>query len=349
MQVVFDARPVTARMAGIGRYCVGLLSELARRGDLDVAALGDSRTAWDRLPGTLHREVLADGMAWHAQALRRFRALRGHVYHSPSSALASGWIGARAVVTVLDLAPVLLPDTATLRTRLAYAVLRRTVRRAGAVLCASHATRADLAAHWQTAAHVTPLGVPAWTTSAGARAAPTADRYFLAVGTREPRKNLPFVVAAHAAARARDPSLPRLIVAGGRGWGRDLAVDPRAGVCQLLDYVSDAELISLYRGATALVAASLCEGFDLPLLEAMACGTPVLASAIAVHREVAGDGALWFDPTDRDGLRDLLLAVSREPARLSAVAERGRAAASAYSWSRCADETLAVYRRLRVR
>jgi glycosyltransferase involved in cell wall biosynthesis len=180
--------------------------------------------------------------------------------------------------------------------------------------------------------------------------------YFLYVGTVQPRKNLVRLIEAFAQmVQANDPNVQsaicnlQLVIAGKRGWLTE-AIERRAvelGISERVrftGYVADEDLPALLSGALAFVLPSLYEGFGMPVLEAMACGAPVLASNTSSLPEVAGDAALLVDPTDT-------MALTNGLARLAADAElrvdlraRGLARAATFTWDRCAEETLAVLR-----
>jgi glycosyltransferase involved in cell wall biosynthesis len=173
--------------------------------------------------------------------------------------------------------------------------------------------------------------------------------YFLVVGTLEPRKNVETAVRAHAglpeAIRRRFP----LVLVGMRGWltsrleGELKAPVERAEV-RPLGFVTDDELADLYSGATALLYPSVYEGFGLPPLEAMACGTPVITSNVSSLPEVAGDAAVTHDPMDTDALRNAMRRFIDDENFWLEKAAASVKQASLFSWERCAKETIAVYR-----
>jgi len=173
--------------------------------------------------------------------------------------------------------------------------------------------------------------------------------YFLVVGTLEPRKNVETAVRAHAglpeAIRRRFP----LVLVGMRGWltsrleGELKAPVERAEV-RPLGFVTDDELADLYSGATALVYPSLYEGFGLPPLEAMACGTPVIISNVSSLPEVAGNAAVMHDPMDTDALRNAMKRFIDDRDFWLDKAATSLKQAALFSWERCAKETIAVYR-----
>lgn len=169
--------------------------------------------------------------------------------------------------------------------------------------------------------------------------------YFLFVGTQEPRKNLATGLAAYqmlpAAIRRR---LPWLQV-GGAGWGMDQGASPPSGVIRA-GYLPQADLPALYSGARALIFPSLYEGFGLPVLEAMSCGCPVITSQDSAMAEVTGPAALHVNPLDPAGLAAAMERISADPALGERLRQAGLARAREFSWERCAEQTLALYRRI---
>jgi alpha-1,3-rhamnosyl/mannosyltransferase len=173
-----------------------------------------------------------------------------------------------------------------------------------------------------------------------------AGPYFLFVGNPLPHKNLDRLLRA---VEALPPEVGRLVVAGVSPAHRPrieaLAAGPALrGRVTILPRVSRETLVRLYQGALLLACPSLWEGFGLPALEAMACGTPVVAAARGALPEVVGDAALLVDPLRVDALRDALYTLAVHEAQRGALGERGRVRARMFSWRRAAEATLAVYR-----
>jgi len=167
------------------------------------------------------------------------------------------------------------------------------------------------------------------------------EDYFLHVGTLQPRKNLVRLMEAVALA----PAPVCLVLAGRAGWlsGSIVAKARELGHrVRWLEYVPDEDLAGLYSGALALVFPSLFEGFGFPVLEAMACGTPVICSNTSSLPEVAGEAAVLADPGDVQAWLAAMLRVQAEPGLRAALAERGLAQVRQFSWRRAAQETLAV-------
>jgi len=217
---------------------------------------------------------------------------------------------------------------------------RALARRAARVLCDAEAVRADLVRAWELdparvrAVHLAPAIPPR------AVAAPAGDPapYLLFVGALEPRKAPEVLVAAHAAARGRGLEAELWVAGDGR-----LAPAVTGPGVRRLGHVADADLPALYAGALALVLPSRLEGFGLPPVEALAHGTPVIASDLPVLREVLGDaGARYVPPGDAPALADALLALERDPAERKRLLAAGRAAIARLSWAATARATRAA-------
>jgi glycosyltransferase involved in cell wall biosynthesis len=187
--------------------------------------------------------------------------------------------------------------------------------------------------------------------------------YFLYIGTVQPRKNLERLIEAFARLREiRDWRLEidgqvdnlqspisnlNLVIAGKRGWLTE-AIERRAAELGVADrvvftgYVADEDVPALLGGALAFVFPSLYEGFGMPILEAMACGAPVLASNTSSLPEVAGDAALLVDPTDTGAIAAGMARLAADAGLRGEMRARGLARAAHFTWDRCAEETLAV-------
>jgi glycosyltransferase involved in cell wall biosynthesis len=261
------------------------------------------------------------------------------------------------VVTVNDVMAIEHPEWFTRANALQQRhVLPRALAAATRVIVPSHYTRERVLATCDVEparVDVVPYGVaPAFTTGradAGALVRIGVEEpYVLTVGTLQPRKNLAAAVAAFE--RAAEGVPHTLVVAGARGWRDDAVVEmlqqrsvsPRIRV---LGEVGDDQLVELYRGADCLLFPSLYEGFGFPVLEAMACGTPVVCADRTSLPEVAGDAAVLVDPDDTVAIASALAEVLSSPARRAELADAGLARVREFSWRRCADRTVGVYHR----
>jgi glycosyltransferase involved in cell wall biosynthesis len=272
------------------------------------------------------------------------------------------WPRPPSVVTVHDLGYLAFPEAhpPAQRWYLDWTT-RRHVRHATRLIADSAVTRDDLVRHYGAdpeRVDVVHLGVDPGLAPAPADAVCAlrqrlglgdATRYLVHVGTLQPRKNLPRLLAAFADVLADRPDI-HLVLAGGAGWGgEDLA--GRAAALGLADrvhltgYLARAELAPLYTGAVAAVVPSLYEGFGLTALEAMACGTPVAVSATSSLPEVVGDAALSFDPLDVPEMARTLARLLDDANLRSTLIAAGHARVAKFSWDRCVGETEAVLAR----
>lgn len=174
------------------------------------------------------------------------------------------------------------------------------------------------------------------------------ERFVLFLGMVEPRKNLMRLVDAYAGLNPGTRRETHLVVAGPLGWLNkalferieDLGIGSSV---QFIGYVDDGDLAAVYSLATVFAYPSLYEGFGIPVLEAMICGTPVLTSDVAALPEVVGDCALLVPPTDTDAISKALLRLLESDTLRADLSARGMRRAAQFSWDRCARETLAVY------
>ena len=319
MRVGVDISPLVQTKAGTARHVRGLLGALRDRPGLELELLsfgGKGRAA----------SVVRDAL-WYPVRLRRAQGL--DVLHCTTF---RGPARSRVptVVTVHDLAVVRYPEVFPRWHRLyGSAGLPRVLRAADAVVAVSEFTKGEIVELTGVPSErirVVPHGVDEVFTPTGPRA---DGDYVLAVGTLEPRKNLGRVVEA---ARIADVELR---VVGSRGWGR-VEVDGWVGE------IPDSELAALYRGARCVLYPSLYEGFGLPVLEAMACGTPVVTSRGTAMEEVAGGAAVLADPLDATSIA---AAVGDAESRRELV-PLGLARAREFTWERAADDTEALWRDL---
>jgi glycosyltransferase involved in cell wall biosynthesis len=357
MRIAIDARAAAEVPAGRGRYVRELLRHLAtldadhrfvlyaRRPWQDQAIDADARVGW--------RIVSAGEPQW--SALAAFHASREcDVVLATNSYLLAALARVPAAATVFDLTPfrrdVVLPRGAGFE----RVTLPLAVRRAASLLPISRATCEDLVARFPRAgskATVIELAADA----AFAQGGPSiAARYgiekpfVLALGTLEPRKNLPRLIDAFAGLPAEIRDEHELVLVGGAGWATgeiDASIARHRDLVRPLGHVPDADLPGLYRDAALFAYPSLFEGFGLPVLEAMTAGVAVVTSNVSSLPEVGGDAVRYADPYDVAAIRAALQALLRDPVERARLAAAGRERARAFSWERTARETLTAVER----
>jgi len=358
VSVLVDARAL--QVSGIGRFLRESLSALA----------ADPRFARIDLLGRPHE--LREFVSQSADATRFTVHAYDFPFYSPRAQLA--WLRLRAngtaradvgffphfdapmvalprrtVVTVQDLIHFKVPDAfPAWRRRTAALVLRRVVGAATRVLVSSASTLRDLAERLPGSEHkttVVPFGVSPFFSPGDPDEAQVAARrpYLLCVGNRKRHKNLVAAVEALALLAHERPELS-LVVVGAvfPGWDEVVQRAADLGVGERVVEVaatSDRELRALYRGCEAFVFPSLYEGFGLPILEAMACGAPVVASRRASIPEVVGDAGLLVDPDRPAEIADAVRRLAADGALLERLVAAGMERAAAFSWERTGRET----------
>jgi glycosyltransferase involved in cell wall biosynthesis len=355
VRVGFDATTLVGRISGVGYYTYRVmlsLVEAARAGHVDEVLLFSNRP----LPALAPSERVAAyeplrfpvRSAWMQFLLPIvLRRTRPDVVHF-TNYLAPLFPGVPYVVSVHDMSLTLLPECHTLKKRLLTSSLVPAVARgARRVLVPSESTKRDvvrLLGIDPGRIRVIPYAASGVFRPVSSDAATVELRhgvrcpFFLYVGTLEPRKNLARTLRAFARVA---PSLPEhsFVLAGQRGWKyqevlAEAARPELAGRVRFLDYLPEQDLPALYGAATAFVYPSLYEGFGLPVVEAMACGVPVITSRSSSLGEVAGDAARLVDPASEAELAEALLAVASDAALRRELSARGLARAAAFSWER---------------
>lgn len=354
MRIGIDASPMFESRAGIAQYVAGLVRHLPSVGPDNEYLLYASRRGGEGLGlGDCLNARLVMVPKWAAGW--RARRDRIDVYHGTNYRLRGR--GRRGdVLTVHDLVAERFPSL--VKRGRASRKTRRMAREATAIIAVSESTARDLVElygmsrekitviHHGVAEGFVPAPLPdarEWVK----RQCGIDRPFILSSGTIEPRKNLPTLIRAYA-------SLPRirddfdLVLAGGWGWGKadvdrtvkELGV---AGRVRMTGHLTSEALRWVYCAADLFVYPSLYEGFGLPPLEAMACGTPVITSCGSSLPEVVGDAGILVDPRNVEGLAGAIARVLEDREMQHRMRERGIARAKRFSWEACARETLKVY------
>ncbi|MBE7554430.1 MAG: glycosyltransferase family 4 protein [Anaerolineales bacterium] len=268
--------------------------------------------------------------------------------------------GTRTIVTIHDLSFVHLPETVMPgMTNHLNQWVPRSVKRADHVIAVSEATRQDLIELYQTppekisvlyhgvTADFKPVTEPNSLSAVRQKYNLGQQPFILSVGTLQPRKNYQRLIQAFA---ALDPA-PVLVIVGSRGWNyaNIFAEVARQGVeerVHFLGFVADADLPALYSAASLFVYPSLYEGFGLPVLEAMACGTPVVASNQSALPEVVGEAGLLVDPRNVEAMAAAMTHVLADTTLSRRLAQAGQARAGCFTWPEMATKLLNLYEQI---
>ena len=369
MRIAIDAHSVGARLAGNETYAVNLIEALAEIDQSNQYTLYVTKQSaverfanrWPnfKVQRTLPHTPLVRIPLTLSRELRRHPVDVLHVQYT-----APPFAPCPIVVTIHDLSFEHLPETFNRRSWMQLRLtVRHTARRAAQITTLSEYSRQDIS---QT------YGIdPGIITVTQAAAAPMFQRvnnetelqrvretygidgdYILSLCSIQPRKNLRRLIEAYSLLRRLHPEgkLPTLVLAGKRGWLENETMqaaqrDESSGHIRFTGYVADEQLNALYSGAICFVYPSYFEGFGLPILEAMKCGTPVIAGNRTSIPEVAGEAALLFDPFDVPSLVAALQRVLNDSEYRAALGAKGLQRASEFSWQTTARLTLDAYQR----
>ncbi|MGE8048809.1 glycosyltransferase family 4 protein [Pseudomonas monteilii] len=380
MKLILSVEPVRFPLTGIGRYTYELASRLQQNSEIDELRLFAGRRFLQALPQATDKSDAVHGLkrlvqknALAVEAYRRLmpflreRALRGHddfIYHSPNYYLPS--FAGRTVATFHDLSPFTWAHChAPQIARYLQKELKLTLERADALITDSSYTRQELADYFAwpiERIHAVPLASspefhprsPEALREPLARHGLQPGGYSLFVGTIEPRKNIETLLDAYGrlplALRQRWP----LILTGYHGWRSEaiharIAQAQQQGWVRYLGFVASEDLPLLFAGARLFAFPSHYEGFGLPVLEAMSSGVPVVCSNSSSLPEVAGAAALMCAADDVEGLSGLLCQGLEDETWRAAAVQQGLAHAARFSWERCAQATIEVYKSVRER
>lgn len=366
-KIAIDYTPAYEQGGGIGRYVREIVAALARQpaafdyrlfvsGAGELPALPGGNFTWK--PTRLTPLWLA--RIWQrAQVPWPVEAFTGKVdlYHATDFVLPP--TRARSLLTVHDLSFVRVPETASPALK-AYldVVVPRSVKRAEHILADSQATKDDLMSLYGTPENkitvllsgVNPRFKPTQDASVRGKYNIPERPYIFSVGTVQPRKNYTRLIHALAALRGKGYDVG-LVISGGKGWLddpiyaaiRDAKMDDYV---RFIGFANDADLPALYSGALITAVPSLYEGFGIPVLESMACGTAVVTSNLSSLPEVAGDATLLVEPTDLDAIIDALQRLIDDEILRNTLRAKGLTRAREFTWERSAAELHAIYARM---
>lgn len=357
-----DASRVTMNQrTGTERYSYEVIAALDRIAPADVSFRLYTNGGCERLPPlsprTTVRDIRLPRLWTHLRLGPTSWLARPHVLFVPAHVIPI--IHPPTVVTIHDVGYRVFPDTHTNRRRLELELTTRwSVRAARHVLTVSQATKRDLVSWYGVDPEritVTHLGLSEifkpptdqyLIKDVQARYGLQERSYLMYVGTVQPRKNLTRVIEALAITLAAGYEVD-LVIAGKRGWlstpieqrAQELGITHRI---HFIGYVPEQELPALLAGALCFVFPSLYEGFGMPVIEAMACGTPVITSTSSALPEVAGDAALLVDPLDTNAIAAAIMQLIDQATLRETLRRRGLDRARLFTWEACAKKTLEV-------
>jgi glycosyltransferase involved in cell wall biosynthesis len=366
----FDATSLIGARTGVGVFASEVLARLPGRDDLEVVVFGVTWRGRDALAGAVPAGVEVVGRPMAARPLRQAWRRADQppiewwtgpidVVHGPNFVVPPARDAAE-IVTVHDLTCVRFPELCTVDTLEYPDLIRRAIARGATVHTVSEFVADEVGEAFGLSADrivVIPNGVrpppdPGPTTDAAhGRSLAGGPRYLLAVGTVEPRKDLPLLVEAFDRLTANGEPELRLVIAGADGWGAEaltsaIGSSPARERIVRLGWVSDDQRVALLRGASVMVFPSIYEGFGMPPLDAMATGTPVVATSAGAVPEVVGDAAVLVPTGDADALADAIGRVLEDVELADELRRRGHQRTHAFGWDVAADRLVDLYRRL---
>jgi glycosyltransferase involved in cell wall biosynthesis len=358
MRIGFDITSLSVPQSGVGTYTANLYEQLRQRETDEVLPLSHYPDSY-RWPNGNHPLRMNRTLWMQAVLPAHLRRIRPDVAHFTNST-APFYAPCPVILTIHDMTLWLLPQHHPARRLITMRpIVPLVARRAAAVITVSESAKADVVnilglpperVHviYEAPAHNFHPMEDRTILDAARQKYSLAERFLLYVGTIEPRKNLVRLLEAFAILRQSDGVDHALVLVGSRGW-KDAGVYEAIERLRLQDHVHFLsfipidDLVAVYNLADALVFPSLYEGFGLPVIEAMACGTPVITSPNGSLREVAGNAAEFVEPTDVESIRDGIRRVLSDSAYHTKLRDLGLAQAACFNWARVAEQTFEVY------
>lgn len=335
MKIVIDARSIEKGSFGIARYTFGLISALIET---------DKKNKYLLLVNSKRLEKLVEGhdnfslYEIRSKWLGLFEQfeipwvlskINPDIFHA-TSFVVPFFVSCKLVISILDMIHLVFPKQYSFWHRLYYkVVLRRAAKKSSKIITISESSKKDIVKYF----NISPDKIRVTYIAASSKFYQLSELekpqepYVLLIGSNKPYKNISMATRAFNNLKDKGMISHILIIAGGIGVKK----------------VSDSKMNKLYNGADLFVFPSLYEGFGLPALEAMACGTPVITSNVSSMPEVVCDSALLIDPNDQKALEEAIFLILSNKELSQKLAKKGIERAENFSWNKCAEETLEVY------
>ncbi|MDY6863365.1 MAG: glycosyltransferase family 1 protein [Thermodesulfobacteriota bacterium] len=363
MRIVIDIRTANDYFPGIGRYVINLSKAIAQiETEPSSCILIGNRKEFAKISGLkclshVQCNISPFSLRQQWKVPKLLYHLKAEVYHSPYY-LMPYFPGIPTVVTFYDLIPIIYPEYFSLLKRLLFRIaIFIALKVAKTKIVISKATKRDIIHFFNIKSDsikVIPLGVEAKFTPQPFKSIVALkkkynlpDKYVLYLGINKPHKNLRRLIEAYSKLKEISP----LVIAGvwdhrypdAKLLSKTLHINDRV---IFLGFVPETELPSLYSGAEIFIYPTLYEGFGLPVLEAMACGTPVICSNNSSLPEIVNDAAIMFNPLDKGDIVDKIAYLNTKSGLKEDLRGKGLLRAKKFSWERTAKETLKVYKEL---
>jgi Glycosyltransferase len=374
LNIIYNVDAISHPLTGIGRYTHQLGLQLQQQphiADFKLYSGGgwpdnfESLIETNRWLTRARRFIPFKGLALRLYQAKRSHALQrmastlnGYLLHSPNFILMP--FAGPSVTTIHDLSYMHYRQTQpSYRVRFLDREMPKTLAQANQIITVSDSVKSELIDTYgltEDQVSVTYLGVdqrfkPLATTDCQEVLSLfklSHRQYFLAVATREPRKNLVRLIQAYAGLSATVKKQFPLVLAGDRGWlnaGLNRLIQRHRQHIRLTGYIDQSQLHQLYASATMTLMPSLYEGFGLPIIESMACGTPVLTSDVGAMKEIAGGHALLCRPLEVDDIQDKLDWAIDNPEWRQQTAVNGLNHSRKFTWQHCAEQTIEAYQK----
>ncbi len=372
IKVVMSTKSLITPLTGIGNYTFNLSKTLKDNPLIEIEAFYGFSWSKDILPiatpkTSKLKKIVSRFIPYSYTARQKtsqiafnsgLKNTQFDLYHEPNF-LPLEFNGA-TVITIHDLSFIRFPHVhPAVRIRMMNKAMPRAIEQSQCIIADSHFTKREIISEFSVASnkvHVTHLGKSsiyyprskADVSNVIEKYGLRFQQYVISVGTLEPRKNLIQAIQTYRALPNKLAKRFPLIIAGMRGWKeKGLISELNALINQdkakMLGYVPDSDLPFLYSGARSLIFPSLYEGFGLPVLEAMACGTPVIASNTSSIPEVAGNAGILIDVGDIDAMKASIEMICEDNKEFSRLSDLGIIQADKFSWQKCAVETYSAY------